>query len=220
MCTFLTIYSKKKTIIKTFADEADCVKLQALNLAVKLWSTSETHRQGKCGLLIKYVFQLARYDPSYDIRDRCRFLRNYIFNDGVKFFPLEIFLAQKPAPVLLNQFADHECFQLGTLSHLLKKKCTDYKELPGFPEQQPDPSIRRNACPLKDDELTGKYKNEHNCNELETTDSNDDEEMDEEDEIEEQEDEGIFPIFCYSKNEKLLSTVSFLISISFILFIY
>lgn len=48
-------------------------------MAVRLWIIDPANREGKCALLVKYIFQLARYDRSYDIRDRCRFLRNFIF---------------------------------------------------------------------------------------------------------------------------------------------
>lgn len=65
-----------RKLAKSFSDEADCVKLQTMNLAVRLWITDRK----RCELLIRYVMQLARYDRSYDIRDRCRFLRNFLFN--------------------------------------------------------------------------------------------------------------------------------------------
>ncbi|KAI1718605.1 non-SMC mitotic condensation complex subunit 1 domain-containing protein [Ditylenchus destructor] len=136
-----------RKVAKTFCDEADCVKLQALNLAVKLWVTDRE----KCELLIRYVLQLARYDRSYDIRDRCRFLRNLLLNPDSK-LPVEIFLSEKPAPTLHSQFSDREHFQLGTLSHLLNQKCAGYTELPDFPEEQPDPTIRRTAHPLPSDQ--------------------------------------------------------------------
>lgn len=55
-----------RQLAKSFTTESDCVKLQALNLAVRLWCTDRE----KCGLLIDYVLKLARYDRSYDIRDR------------------------------------------------------------------------------------------------------------------------------------------------------
>ncbi|KAF7625922.1 AP-3 complex subunit beta [Meloidogyne graminicola] len=62
-----------RKIAKTFADEDDCVKLQALNLAVRIWinETKSGNKNNKITLLINYIFQLARYDRSYDIRDRC-----------------------------------------------------------------------------------------------------------------------------------------------------
>uniref|UniRef100_A0AC35FXM3 AP-3 complex subunit beta n=1 Tax=Panagrolaimus sp. PS1159 TaxID=55785 RepID=A0AC35FXM3_9BILA len=137
-----------RILAKTFCDEADIVKLQILNLAIRLWATDRS----KCELLVKYVIQLARYDRSYDIRDRCRFLRNLLLKDDSK-FPLKIFMTDKPAPAVHSQYSDRENFQLGTLSHLLNQKCNGYTELPDFPEIAPDPTVRRNAMPLSVDEI-------------------------------------------------------------------
>lgn len=65
-----------RKLAKSFPDEHDCVKLQTMNLAVRVWITDRE----QCKLLVRYIMQLARYDRSYDIRDRCRFLRNFLFN--------------------------------------------------------------------------------------------------------------------------------------------
>lgn len=78
-----------RKLAKSFTDEPDCVKLQTMNLAVRLWITDRE----RCKLLIRYVMQLARYDRSYDIRDRCRFLRNFLFNglENGNRLPLEVY---------------------------------------------------------------------------------------------------------------------------------
>ena len=55
-----------------------------------------------------YVFNLAKYDQNYDIRDRARFLRQLILpteKSGVLAkHAKKIFLATKPAPVLESQY--------------------------------------------------------------------------------------------------------------------
>ncbi|CAK5053030.1 unnamed protein product [Meloidogyne enterolobii] len=248
-----------RKVAKTFADEADCVKLQALNLAVRIYiiETLKDNKNTKINLLIDYIFQLARYDRSYDIRDRCRFLRNMLFSncsstssaiveqkifddnfssssitkseelnneeitnnnssieknilngetnfqkddEGIVKFPLEIFLSDRPAPLMQNSFADRvEHFQLGTLSHLLNQKCSGYEHLPDFPTVQPDPTIRRDAYPLPSDSLEAanqlvKTKKLSVEDEYTSVESGSDEEEDEdeeeyEDEEEEEEDE-------------------------------
>nr|CAD2169813.1 unnamed protein product [Meloidogyne enterolobii] len=248
-----------RKVAKTFADEADCVKLQALNLAVRIYiiETLKDNKNTKINLLIDYIFQLARYDRSYDIRDRCRFLRNMLFSncsstssaiveqkifddnfssssitkseelnneeitnnnssieknilngekifqkddEGIVKFPLEIFLSDRPAPLMQNPFADRvEHFQLGTLSHLLNQKCSGYEHLPDFPTVQPDPTIRRDAYPLPSDSLEAanqlvKTKKLSVEDEYTSVESGSDEEEDEdeeeyEDEEEEEEDE-------------------------------
>ncbi|KAE9552428.1 hypothetical protein FO519_004369 [Halicephalobus sp. NKZ332] len=190
-----------RVLVKNFCEEDELVKLQTLNLAVKLWIKDRE----KCEKLIKYVILLARYDRSYDIRDRCRFLRNIILKDNCG-FPLDIFMSEKPAPTIQNQYSDRENFQLGTLSHLLNQKCNGYTELPDFPEEAPDPTVRRNAMPLGVDEVgqdalksggqdldefySDESGEEGEDEEEEEGDENEDEEEEEdEEEVEEEEEE-------------------------------
>ena len=56
---------------KIFCDEEDIVKLQTINLAVKLFILNPK----QTSLLVQYVLNLAKYDQNYDIRDRARFLK-------------------------------------------------------------------------------------------------------------------------------------------------
>lgn len=81
------------------------VKQQILNLAVKLYLTNPSQTT----LLCQYVFSLARYDQNYDLRDRARFLRQFIFptsmeNSKLEKYAKKIFLASKPAPILESRF--------------------------------------------------------------------------------------------------------------------
>lgn len=81
------------------------MKQQVLNLAVKLYLTNPS----QVNLLCQYVFSLARYDQNYDLRDRARFLRQFIFRNSSTPTKLEkcakrIFLASKPAPVLESKY--------------------------------------------------------------------------------------------------------------------
>lgn len=130
-----------RKMAKNFVNEQDIVKLQILNLAVKLCLNNPIQTKPFC----QYVFQLAKYDQNYDIRDRARFLRHFIFDeDGhKKNLPLakRIFLAPKPAPTLTSRFKNSE-YQLGTLSHYLDMPCAGYRPLPPFPDVAPDPSLR------------------------------------------------------------------------------
>ncbi|XP_076231306.1 adaptor related protein complex 3 subunit ruby isoform X2 [Calliopsis andreniformis] len=130
-----------RKMAKNFINEQDIVKLQILNLAVKLCLNNPSQTKPFC----QYVFQLAKYDQNYDIRDRARFLRHFIFEeDEHKKLPQlakRIFLAPKPAPTLTSRFKNSE-FQLGTLSHYLDMPCAGYRPLPSFPKVAPDPSVR------------------------------------------------------------------------------
>ncbi|KAG7205130.1 hypothetical protein KM043_005501 [Ampulex compressa] len=138
-----------RKMAKNFVNEQDIVKLQTLNLAVKLCLNNPTQTKPFC----QYVFQLAKYDQNYDIRDRARFLKHFIFDEEddqkkkLPQFAKKIFLAPKPAPTLMSRFKNSE-FQLGTLSHYLDMPCAGYRPLPPFPEAAPDPSVRDVAASM------------------------------------------------------------------------
>ena len=73
-------------------------------MSVKLYLTNPQ----QTNLLCQYVFNLARYDQNYDIRDRSRFLRQFIFptnnENNLSDHAKRIFLATKPAPLLQSKF--------------------------------------------------------------------------------------------------------------------
>ncbi|XP_067666923.1 AP-3 complex subunit beta-2-like isoform X2 [Haliotis asinina] len=133
---------------KSFIQEEDIVKLQILNLAAKLCITNQ--KQTK--LLCQYVLNLAKYDQNYDIRDRSRFLRQLVLpgekSSALAKYAKKIFLATKPAPVLASKFQDRDQYQLGTLSHLLNTRAHGYQELPEWPEEAPEPSVRNVEMPI------------------------------------------------------------------------
>lgn len=136
-----------RKMAKSFIDEEDIVKLQILNLSAKLCITNA--KQTK--LLCQYVFNLAKYDQNYDIRDRSRFLRQLILpgekGGALAKYSKKIFLHTKPAPVLESKFKDRDQFQLGTLSHILNTRATGYQELPEWPEVAPDTTVRNIELP-------------------------------------------------------------------------
>ncbi|TKR63116.1 hypothetical protein L596_026990 [Steinernema carpocapsae] len=128
-----------RIMAKSFCHEHELVKLQTINLAIRLWITDRE----RCELLVQYVMQLARFDHSYDVRDRVRFLKNFLNLTDPEKLPMdEIFLLEKPAPSLQSQYKRDQ-FQLGTLSHLLNQKCSNYRELPDFAEEPSDSSLRQ-----------------------------------------------------------------------------
>lgn len=140
-----------RKVAKTFADESNIVKLQALNLAVKLYLTNPE----QTGLLCQYVFNLAKYDQNYDIRDRARFLRHFVLPEDGKETILsrnakKIFLATKPAPTLESKHSGRDQYQLGSLSHLLNMRANGYHDLPSFPEVAPDPTVRNIELPVQE----------------------------------------------------------------------
>ena len=100
-----------------------------LNLAVKLCLTNP--RQTK--LLTQYVLNLAKYDVSYDIRDRARFIRAFLFPAGggepgqVQKCAKSVFLADKPAPSYESKFNHRQEYQLGSLSHYINARAIGYQ---------------------------------------------------------------------------------------------
>lgn len=134
-----------RKMAKIFVNEEEIVKLQILNLAVKLFLTNTEQTK----LLCQYVLTLARYDQNYDIRDRSRLLRQILFpqneNSIIHQKARDIFLANKPAPLLVSSFIDREEFQMGSLSHYINSRAFGYHDLPSFPEVPPDPSARNVA---------------------------------------------------------------------------
>ncbi|XP_033224866.1 AP-3 complex subunit beta-2 [Belonocnema kinseyi] len=148
-----------RKMAKTFINEQDIVKLQTLNLAVKLFLNNPSQTK----LFCQYVFQLAKYDQNYDIRDRARFLRFFIFEEEgnserkLQQFAKKIFLSPKPAPTLTSRFKESQ-FQLGTLSHYLDMPCAGYRPLPSFPEAAPDPAVRDVAEPIIPQTFTTLYR--------------------------------------------------------------
>uniref|UniRef100_A0A8C3XZX3 AP-3 complex subunit beta n=1 Tax=Catharus ustulatus TaxID=91951 RepID=A0A8C3XZX3_CATUS len=141
-----------RKMAKSFTNEEDIVKLQVINLAAKLYLTNS--KQSK--LLTQYVLNLAKYDQNYDIRDRARFIRQLIVptekSGALNKYAKKLFLAQKPAPILESSFKDRDHFQLGSLSHLLNAKAVGYQELPDWPDEAPDPSVRNVEVPSEEEE--------------------------------------------------------------------
>lgn len=115
----------------SFADQDELVKLQLLSLAVKL-SITQPDTLPMC----RYVVSLARYDVSYDVRDRARMLRRFIEpQDGkvLSSYAAEIFLPEKPKPTIQSSFKDRGQFTVGTLSQYIGSAAGGYRPLPVAP---------------------------------------------------------------------------------------
>lgn len=131
-----------RKMAKSFCDEETSVKLQVLNLAVKL----VLNNPEQTALIAQHVFNLARYDANYDVRDRARFLKPFISGDDKTSVLMrnakKIFLATKPAPLIENRYTGRENYQLGTMSHYLNMRVNRYLDLPDFPATASDSSVR------------------------------------------------------------------------------
>ncbi|XP_044765824.1 AP-3 complex subunit beta-1 isoform X2 [Coccinella septempunctata] len=126
-----------RRMAKTFADEHDIVKMQVMNLAIKLFITNPEQTTVLC----QYIFNMARYDQNYDIRDKARLLKQFVTNTNNRFIckAPKIFLSVKPAPLLHSTSID---YQLGSLSHYIRQRANGYKQFPDFPEVPPSGDVR------------------------------------------------------------------------------
>ncbi|CAF1438057.1 unnamed protein product, partial [Didymodactylos carnosus] len=131
-----------RKMVKNFTNEETIVKQQILNLAAKLYVVNPKQTQ----LLVQYVFNLAKYDKNYDTRDKARLLRALLIQTEkcphLSKYAKKILLASKPAPTLESSMRDNEQYTLGTLSHIIGQKANGYKDLPDFPLELPDPTVR------------------------------------------------------------------------------
>ncbi|CAF1606473.1 unnamed protein product [Adineta ricciae] len=131
-----------RKMAKTFPDEEAIVKHQILNLAAKLYvmNAKQTH------LLVQYVFNLAKYDTNYDTRDKARLLRALLFQadkcPALSKHAKKILLASKPAPLLESIVRNHDQYTLGTLSYVIGQAVPGYTDLPDYPLEPSDSSIR------------------------------------------------------------------------------
>lgn len=152
-----------RQLAKGFREEADVVKVQIVNLAVKLFLSPDTQQQ--TALLFKYILDLCKYDMNFDIRDRARLIRGAFHNKKKKKDAAEpeaelspeaqaaqealrtqlqqMFLTEKPTPTITSPFADRERFTLGSLSHVVLHAATGYLALEDFPLVAPNASVRR-----------------------------------------------------------------------------
>ena len=151
-----------RLLASTFKDEADLVKQQILNLAVKLFLANPR----QTSLLFKYVMDLCKYDVNYDIRDRARLLRALFFKkkdtgggggggqaqagsggqavgSEVKEALKGLFLVAKPASEVDDRLSAHDRYLLGTMSHSLGVQVAGYGELPEFPLIAPSGEVRK-----------------------------------------------------------------------------
>lgn len=143
-----------RKLAKTFPTEAEGVKVQILNLAVKLFLSNPK----QVSLVFKYIMDLCRYDANIDLRDRARMMRALFFKkkaasdsaagsqdhgSQVKEHFKSILLTAKPAPKLVLPFFGRDKWILGTLTHALNQPVPAYKELPDFPTVKPSGEERK-----------------------------------------------------------------------------
>ncbi|CAH0725113.1 unnamed protein product, partial [Brenthis ino] len=113
-----------------FADQEELVKLQLLSLAVKL-SITQPDTVPVC----RYVLSLARYDASYDVRDRARLLRHFVApgHGALYAYARDLFCPDKPKPCVQSHFKDRDQYTVGSLSQYIGTAAAGYRALPAAP---------------------------------------------------------------------------------------
>ena len=102
------------------------VKLQVVNLAVKMYLPNPPQTK----LISQYVFNLAKFDQNYDLRDRARFIRAILFPQGEPGKKMKSkhakkkYLAPKSLPTIESKFFNRDEYQLGSLSHFINARVT------------------------------------------------------------------------------------------------
>ncbi|GLE01460.1 hypothetical protein PINS_up010290 [Pythium insidiosum] len=129
-----------RLVAKNFADEATEVRLQVLNLAVKLGLREPQKRNIQ--LLLQYVIELAKFDPDYDVRDRARLIRAALSGDANVINPHKLFASKKPAPLIGCEEESKSRFTLGTMSSVVRHSVPGYSALPHWRAEKPDRSLR------------------------------------------------------------------------------
>lgn len=153
--------------LKSFARQAASVRYQLLVLASKIVAfemsrlTSEHGDSGEGKEIVnltlqesiefkmfEYALHLAKYDPSYDTRDRTRML-SVLLNSGIDRAPLASLILQvpKPTPLVSNRtISSDEEFKAIRLYFKVIEWTT-------VPSQLPSPSIRKEA-PIQYNKMT------------------------------------------------------------------
>lgn len=164
-----------RILIADFGFQDMIVKQQILNLATKLAVNHSKELKLHC----EYLLNLAKYDASYDIRDRCRFLKPLIESsiNQTSCNPLlkkinEIIGSCRTVMKNKHNFEETNISSIGTFSLTLGTTFCGFKTLPEFSsivqyEEERNSSYCMYAEPIEE------------CFEIEEADENESEESDE-----------------------------------------
>ncbi|KAG3135702.1 AP-3 complex subunit beta-1 [Phytophthora idaei] len=129
-----------RLLVKDFSDESTEVRLQLLNLAVKLGLREPQKRTIQ--LLLQYVIELCKFDIDYDVRDRARLVRAALSGDAGVVNPHKLFASKKPAPLIGYDDETKTRFTLGSLSNVVRHSVPGYLAMPEWRSTKPDRSLR------------------------------------------------------------------------------
>uniref|UniRef100_K3WFQ3 AP-3 complex subunit beta n=1 Tax=Globisporangium ultimum (strain ATCC 200006 / CBS 805.95 / DAOM BR144) TaxID=431595 RepID=K3WFQ3_GLOUD len=148
-----------RLLVKNFSDEATEVRIQLLNLAVKLGLREPQKRTIQ--LLLQYVIELCKFDTEYDVRDRARLIRATLSGDATIVNPHKVFASKKPAPLIGCEEETKRRFTLGTLSDIVRHSVPGYAPLPHWRTEKPDSSLRDESSHSFQDEASPRGGSRH-----------------------------------------------------------
>ncbi|KAI9827193.1 MAG: AP-3 complex subunit beta [Thelocarpon impressellum] len=170
-----------RILVRGFADEAEAAKLQIVLLAAKVYvlhlnRTADIQQEKKdeerdaehpIAMLWRYVLLLARYDTSYDLRDRARLYKALLSGPGAASTQLAtlLLLAPKPVPRAPGPSEARRSFTLGSASLALADQGIGARGLQGYEDlpdwvaegREPDPRLRDEA-PAEQDRAGGRRR--------------------------------------------------------------
>lgn len=141
--------------------EPQVVTSEAISTSNNVATRRKPMNEEKMKALIIYLFNLAKYDLNYDVRDRARFLKALIgrpsasqvliSHNAKKYYNLNSNEHSAFSVVTSQsgfQFKPSANLRMGTLSHFLGRNLPGYEELPQFPEVAPDRTVRDKPEPI------------------------------------------------------------------------
>jgi AP-3 complex subunit beta len=156
-----------RILAKNFSSESDQAKQQIVLLAAKIYAhhlnrtqpsqpttngdtsdavSDEETQQHPIALLFSYILLLARYDMSYDLRDRARLYKSLLANPSSSQLATLLLLAPKPTPQAPSPSSGREDIALGSAAMVFGKEesIRGYEPLPDWVSisKAPSPSLR------------------------------------------------------------------------------
>jgi AP-3 complex subunit beta len=159
-----------RILAKNFPSESDQAKQQIVLLAAKVYAhhlnrtgpppsddgdknggsdSDDEARSHPIALLFSYILLLARYDMSYDLRDRARLYKSLLANPSSTQLATLFLLAPKPTPQAPSPSFGRQDLTLGSAAMVLGKdeSIRGYEPLPDWTSisRAPSPSLREPA---------------------------------------------------------------------------
>ena len=134
-----------RVCLKSFATEETPVKRVILAFGLKLWLLLEGEGPSadRFKAMFMHLLELVKYDCSYDVRDQGRMVVATLERGSVGFNAArQAVIGERPPPSANDTLADRARFQLGTLSHCVGSNLMNYEDLPEWPAEAPDPTVR------------------------------------------------------------------------------